>query len=677
VWADVPQHLTLNVQVFDTDDLFGYSFQGPVIVELFDAAEGGNALWGEVHEEAEIEFGFLSLPLGKVNADVPLAAVLADNSEVPLYLEVTLGNEGEVLPQRIEFTSVPFSLACSVADVAHKLGNKTAGDFALTEHQHTIAQFDDWPMEFEPTAHTHSWLDLTSEVPTGFTPEYHEHPWEEVSGKPEEFPPAVHNHEVVWEDISGIPEEFSPAVHNHEVVWEDISGIPEEFPAALHEHDQAYLAADGKAQDAELLDGLDGAEFALTAELLGVQGQFDEYYTSQELDGGQLDERYYTKQECEQLFATAADTYTKEEVDQAITTAVATAVGPIEARLWCLENCSPAKLQDCYSRECDGMEETCLVGDKLPEGTVCQAETGIGSCQNGVCLQMVPTVCGGTICPDLAGYEVACNDQQHCEYAVKNANGWEEWDVWIYIAPGQFEMGSTGEGGGSNEAPVHTVTIDYGYLISKYPIMVPQHEACVGDQPGGCSSPSTGDWDPSGWGVNTSANGRADHPQNGLKWQQARDFCEWVAPGGRLPSEAEWEYAASGPVHRKYPWGDTPEATCSGDMVVFNETGDVAGYGCGVGGTWPAGAKTAGASWCGAVDMGGNVWEWNEDLYHDGYVGAPDDGSPWLDVPGTSRIMKGGSYSYNAVHTRCAERGNASPFNRFADLGSRCARTLP
>ena len=296
--------------------------------------------------------------------------------------------------------------------------------------------------------------------------------------------------------------------------------------------------------------------------------------------------------------------------------------------------------------------------------------------------QVQGKICGDVECPELQGYRVYCNGRAHCEYVRHDNSGWRQWDVWIYVPPGSFQMGSTGEGGPSTETPVHLVSIGYGYFISKYEIVVEQYEACM-DDGGTCSAPSTEDWDGNGWGTNMSTGSnapvpeRADHPQNGLMWQQAKDFCEWVAPEGRLPSESEWEYAATGPVHMKYPWGNSPEPTCSNNTVVFTEAGGEGGYGCSQGGTWAVGSKSAGASWCGALDMSGNVWEWCEDWYHNSYTGAPADGSAWVDPTGSHRVIRGGGFDSAAVYMRAAGRSISAPSSRRANLVARCLRPLP
>jgi len=301
----------------------------------------------------------------------------------------------------------------------------------------------------------------------------------------------------------------------------------------------------------------------------------------------------------------------------------------------------------------------CDSSAECPEGQECMAE----SC--------VP-LCGQTVCPPLPGYVVSCNVKQHCEYADSDALGWKVWDVWIWIPPGEFQMGSPGEGGAPEEQPVHVVTIPHGFFIGKYEIVVEQYEACVAA--GTCAPADTTSWDGYGWGTNSSENGRSDHPQNGLSWQRARDFCEWVTAGGRLPSEAEQEYARTGPVHMKYPWGDNPFPACDNDTAVFNESGGPAGFGCGQKGTWAAGSKTAGTSWCGGLDMSGNLWEWCEDYYHPSYDGAPADGSAWVQPADSKRVIRGGSFDYPAVHLRSAARHGTWHGGNHAAFGGRCAR---
>jgi len=265
----------------------------------------------------------------------------------------------------------------------------------------------------------------------------------------------------------------------------------------------------------------------------------------------------------------------------------------------------------------------------------------------------------------------------HCEYANQDQTGWKKWDVWVYVPPGAFTMGSpeTDPLHDPNEQPQHAVSIDYGYLLAKYEVVVQEYDACMGA--GNCTLPSTADEDMAGWGTNTSAGGRSEHPQNGLQWKQAADFCAWVAPGGRLPSEAEWEYAASGPLHRLFPWGDAPAPTCDAGLAVFNETGGTAGFGCEKKGTWKVGSMPAGAGWCGALDMAGNVWEWCADGWHDGYVGAPTDGSPWLASNGDYQVYRGGSFNGGTAFLRTATRDDTSPSFRSANYGARCVRPSP
>jgi formylglycine-generating enzyme required for sulfatase activity len=336
-------------------------------------------------------------------------------------------------------------------------------------------------------------------------------------------------------------------------------------------------------------------------------------------------------------------------------------------------------LQRCGDGECNAAE-TC---------SSCPGDCGCEDDQTCSVNKTCTAKCQVENCPELPDFTPICNTRNHCEYTRANpTEPWHQWDVWIYIPPGSFEMGSEGEvdfqfgepDKTQNEKPIHTVNIGYGYFIAKYEIVVEQYEACMTDNPAKCLPPSTAGheetWQQITWGTNSSQNDRTYHPQNGLLWEAAREFCKWVAPGGHLPSESEWEYAATGPIHMKYPWGDQPEPTCDNNTAVFSQFGSQEGMGCGEGGTWPVGLKPVGASWCGALDMGGNCWEWCEDAHTNTYDNTPIDGSPYLNA-GNKRIVRGGRFNYGWSDLRSANRNTHYTDLHHAWDGARCVRPMP
>ena len=225
--------------------------------------------------------------------------------------------------------------------------------------------------------------------------------------------------------------------------------------------------------------------------------------------------------------------------------------------------------------------------------------------------------------------------------------------VWItMIGGGTFDMGSAA--GDADELPVHPVSMT-GFDMTMFEVTMSQYTACV--DAGGCSDPDVGG--SCNWGI----TGLEFHPVNCVSWQQAVDYCTWVDAGGRLPTEAEWEYAArSQGASNIYPWGAA--------SPVPDYHAAMSGSACG---TCPVCNTPDGNTSTGLCDMAGNVWEWTEDWYHSSYTGAPNDGSAWVIPPGTQRVMRGGSWGNAAWDLRTTNRAYYNPVG-YAYLGFRCVR---
>jgi formylglycine-generating enzyme required for sulfatase activity len=231
--------------------------------------------------------------------------------------------------------------------------------------------------------------------------------------------------------------------------------------------------------------------------------------------------------------------------------------------------------------------------------------------------------------------------------------------VWIALEGGLFRMGSTT--GFTNEEPIHNVTVP-NFSMTKTTITVNHYRKCVDDSV--CTEPQSGGTD-----ENWDDPGYEDHPVNGVTWTQAVAYCEWL--GGRLPTEAEWEYAArSQGQDIEFPWGNDL-ATC--DMAVLAKiTGDDT---CDIFRSEPVCSRPAGNSDQGLCDMAGNMRQWVEDDVHSDYSGAPDDGSAWIDSPrAAERITRGGAHNDNALWTSVAIRRGEDPGEPQEDVGFRCAK---
>jgi formylglycine-generating enzyme required for sulfatase activity len=223
---------------------------------------------------------------------------------------------------------------------------------------------------------------------------------------------------------------------------------------------------------------------------------------------------------------------------------------------------------------------------------------------------------------------------------------------WVALPGGLYSMGSDRW---PDAKPVHQVAIK-PFEMAKAPVTNKQYQACVAD--GACVALSTQ--------CATAPFIGADQPVVCVTWDMAAAFAHWA--GGRLPSEAEWEYAArSGGKKRSYPWGDEPP-DC--DRAVLN----AGGYGCGRKASWPVCSKPKGNTRQGLCDMAGEVYEWTQDAYHESYDGAPSDGRAWDEPAPKHRVVRGGSWSRTADYLPASLRGAAVPTNANVTLGFRPVR---
>ncbi|MFI5346449.1 MAG: formylglycine-generating enzyme family protein [Elusimicrobiota bacterium] len=217
---------------------------------------------------------------------------------------------------------------------------------------------------------------------------------------------------------------------------------------------------------------------------------------------------------------------------------------------------------------------------------------------------------------------------------------------WVKIPGGTFAMGSA-DSDLTSSHPTHQVTVK-SFQMAKTLVTNKQYKACV--DAGACTAAT---------GQGSIYDGD-DQPVVGVDWNQAQAFSIWV--GGRLPSEAEWEYAArSAGKDWKYPWGNE-DATCKRAVI----------SGCG-NATAPVCSKPAGNTEQGLCDMAGNAWEWLEDWHRGSSSEAPSGGSAWENA-GLVGVFRGGSWSNVAAYARSAGRDIADAHDRGNDLGFRPAR---
>ena len=218
----------------------------------------------------------------------------------------------------------------------------------------------------------------------------------------------------------------------------------------------------------------------------------------------------------------------------------------------------------------------------------------------------------------------------------------------VAIPGGTYVMGSdAGPGVPAEETPRHQVAIAPFYL-GKYEVTQAQWQAVMG--------------------YNRSAYPHPQRPVDKVTWEEVTAFITKLNQSEntsryRLPSEAEWEYAArAGSVA---PWYFGSDAGAIDRYAWLNKGGDI--------GTRPVGRGAPNAF--GLYDIYGNVWEWVQDCWHDSYAGAPAEGSVWSGGDCSLRMLRGGGWNSPPAYARSAARGSSAPFLQDTASGFRLARS--
>ncbi len=245
----------------------------------------------------------------------------------------------------------------------------------------------------------------------------------------------------------------------------------------------------------------------------------------------------------------------------------------------------------------------------------------------------------------------------------------------VTVSGGTFKMGCDKETEGTcpeDTVPLHEVELS-GYEMDKFEVPVELYELCIAENICTNDNAEEPHYRTSSDSPNCNIGNpeRKNHPANCVTWHGAKAYCEWL--GKRLPTEAEWEYAAKSGKVQIYPWGNTPEASC--DNTVMKSSAN----GCGTNTTYPVGSRPSGASEQGIYDLSGNVAEYTADWYEKKFYST--DEASQKDTQGPAepekdkyKVIRGGSYIYGENHTRASFRSSAKLDDKAIDFGFRCVK---
>ncbi len=221
----------------------------------------------------------------------------------------------------------------------------------------------------------------------------------------------------------------------------------------------------------------------------------------------------------------------------------------------------------------------------------------------------------------------------------------------VLIPAGMFTMGSNK--GEDDEKPPHAVSLD-AFYIDKYEVTNALYKMCV--EADTCQPPKEiRSYTRSSYYGNSQFD---NYPVINVDWHQSKTYCEWR--GARLPSEAEWEYAARGTDERTYPWGEGIDETHAN----YNQSDTTA-----------VGSYESGKSPFGVYDMAGNVWEWVNDWYSETYYQSSPPSNPLGPASGQHGILRGGAWNVFGVISRLRSANRITVgHSSWDDLdGFRCA----